>query len=416
MTAAGADRALLLSMRRLALDMGMLTGLTVAFGTGKESASFSVGLKREVRRAGGVFTGAPEPIDGDTVYDLASLTKLFTLVGVLQLMERGRLRPGDTLGGLDARFAGLSDCTVLDCLTYQAALQTPERIDAQPDAGSAERMVFMTRRVKAEGMKRYSDMNALLLKYALEAASGRAFFDYLSEYVLKPLGMGETWHRVPAARHHDLMDYALEHRVENGAYRVMEGPPPGLPHDPKARLLTGKGLPGHAGLFSTCGDMCKMAKGLLSGALLPPGRLFEIGVNRTGVLAVGGEYRQFLGMLCFAKSPVARLSEVPPWMGLRAFAFPGYTGNHLAMDPDNGVFDLFLGNRCHNRVSRIEPEEAAEALGLPDSGEGRVRWPDGRLVRSSFRYVYQKDRMLHAPVRDCLLARGWAEEAALFPF
>ena len=142
MTAAGADRALLLSMRRLALDMGMLTGLTVAFGTGKESASFSVGLKREVRRAGGVFTGAPEPIDGDTVYDLASLTKLFTLVGVLQLMERGRLRPGDTLGGLDARFAGLSDCTVLDCLTYRAALQTPERIDAQPDAESAERMVF----------------------------------------------------------------------------------------------------------------------------------------------------------------------------------------------------------------------------------------------------------------------------------
>ncbi len=415
MTAAAADRALLSSMRHLALDMGMLTGLTAAFGTGADSACFSVGLKREVVGGSGAFLDAPEPIGPDTVYDLASLTKLFTLVSVLQLMERGRLKPDDTLGRLDRRFSFLEDCAVMDCLTYQSTLKTPERVDAQPDAESAETMVFATRRVAAQGMKRYSDMNALLLKYMVEAASGRAFFEYLSEYVLNPLGMRETWHRVPAGRHKDLMDYGLEHRVERGTYWVMEAIPPGLPHDPKARLLSQRGLPGHAGLFSTAGDLCRLAGALLSGELLPRGALKQIGVNRTGFLTPDGSYRQFLGMLCFSKSPVARRSEVPPWMGLSAFAFPGYTGNHLALDPDAGVFDLFLGNRCHNRVSRIEPEEDAQNLGLTDSGEGFVLWPDGRRVRSSFRYVYQKDRLLHAPVRDCLLARGWAEEGKLFP-
>ena len=94
-------------------------------------------------------------------------------------------------------------------------------------------------------------------------------------------------------------------------------------------------------------------------------------------------------MLCFSKSPVARLSEVPSFMGLRAFALAGYTGNHLAIDPDLGVFDLFLGNRCHNRVSLVQPEEAAVSLGLSDQGDGQVLWPDGRPAASSFRYVYK---------------------------
>jgi hypothetical protein len=84
----------------------------------------------------------------------------------------------------------------------------------------------------------------------------------------------------------------------------------------------------------------------------------------------------------------------------------GYTGNHFALDPELGVFDIFLGNRCHNRVSRIVPETAAQALGLADDGSGSVCWPDGRQVLSSFQYIYKKDEMLHQPVYQCLLDSG----------
>ena len=137
-----ADRALQCSMRRLALEMGMLTGLTVAFGNKDHQDSFSAGLKREVARTPEGFTPAPESITEHTVYDLASLTKLFTLVSVLQLARRGKLRLEDTVGGVDPRFTRLKDCSVHDCLCYLAMLQTPERVDSQPDAKSAEAMVF----------------------------------------------------------------------------------------------------------------------------------------------------------------------------------------------------------------------------------------------------------------------------------
>ena len=99
----------------------------------------------------------------------------------------------------------------------------------------------------------------------------------------------------------------------------------------------------------------------------------------------------------------------------------------VAVDPPDGVAEfipVFHYRLCG--VKGIDPDdtracdhwrEAAEGMLLDVSGDYRyrVRWPDGRQVRSSFRYVHQKDRMLHVPVRDCLLVCGWAEEAALFP-
>ena len=167
----------------------------------------------------------------------------------------------------------------------------------------------------------------------------------------------------------------------------------------------GENLSGHAGLFSTSGDMCQFAMGLLSGTILPENMVNLIGQNRTGRIGEG-RYRQYMGLICFSKSPVRRLSEVPPWMGERAFALSGYTGNHIAIDPELGVFDLFLGNRCHNRLSLVEPPGAAADLGLSEDGSGEVMWPDGRRVKSSFQYVHHKDAMLHAPVYGCLKAAG----------
>jgi CubicO group peptidase (beta-lactamase class C family) len=196
----------------------------------------------------------------------------------------------------------------------------------------------------------------------------------------------------------------------DGVWQRLDGASPGLPHDPKARLLGrgGRSLTGHAGLFSTAEDMCRFACGLLSGKLLPLGVLRQVGKNRTGH-SLPGDYRQYLGQLCFSKSPVKKLSEVPSFMGERAFALSGYTGNHLAIDPDLGVFDLFLGNRCHFRLSQVKPEKAEAFLGLSDSGAGQVNWPGGYQVKSSVRYVYQKDSLLHAPVLACLHARGWID-------
>ncbi len=410
MSSIKADQVLKASMRELCEGKDMLTGLTVCYGNRKDFVTTSLGLKREVIFVNGVFEDAPEEVTDTTIFDLASLTKVYTLVSVLQFLEQGLIRLDDNIRDLDARFVHLDDCTVEDCLTYLACLRTDERVDAQKDAKTGREVLFSVRRVPVLlGERLYSDMNALVLQYVVEAVSGLQFFEYLKQHVLSPVGLFETWADVPKDRYADLMDYNFEHKWVNGVWQVTTDVTPGLPHDPKARLLKDKAhsLSGHAGLFATAGDVCRFVQAMLNGVYFSHDTLMQIGVNRTGYLTHEGQYRQFLGLLCFCRSPIQYKSEVPAWMGLRSFGQAGYTGNHLAVDPETGVFDLLLGNRCHNRLSQVIPEEGAKGLGLHEDGSGTVRLPDGRALKSSFRFIHQKDRLIHAPVRDCLLNRGW---------
>lgn len=67
-------------------------------------------------------------------------------------------------------------------------------------------------------------------------------------------------------------------------------------------------------------------------------------------------------------------------MGARSIGLSGFTGNHLSIDPDAERFVLFLGNRCHGRVSHIVPPEGMDltAYGLNARGVGLIKWNDGR--------------------------------------
>lgn len=398
-------------MAQLVTKLRMLTGLCVVYGNEREHGVQRLGLAQEVMQAeDGGFVACQRPLHERSLYDLASLTKLFTAVAVLQLVERGRLSLDDRMGDKDGRFPWLRDTSLYDLLTYQAVLRTPERVDAQPDRASALRQVFQIRRLDGpEPPKLYSDMHALVLKHLVEELSGRSFYDYLSAEVFTPSGMVETYSQVPEDRLADCLCYNYEHRIIHGEHVLITDAVPGLPHDPKARLLCdhGRDLQGHAGLFSTADDMARFAQALLRGELLHRDLLLQLGRNRTGQFGQGQRYRQYLGYLCFAKSADQHLSELPPWMDQRSFGFSGYTGNHIAIDPERMAFDIFLGNRCHNRLSMIEPRSDAARYPLADDGAGQLRWPDGRSVQSSFLYQYQKDRLLHQPVEQELLQRGW---------
>ena len=127
----------------------------------------------------------------------------------------------------------------------------------------------------------------------------------------------------------------------------------------------------------------------------------QIRVNRTGSLGGDSSYRQYLGYLCFPRA-VQRLSELLGWMG--AFGLSGYTGNHIAIDPDLGV-TMCSGNRCHNRVSTIEPAETPGA-GAGPRARGRLRGlTAGRSDQLSI--PVSKGWLLHQPVYRELRRRGW---------
>ena len=155
----------------------------------------------------------------------------------------------------------------------------------------------------------YSDMNAMAIKYIIEAKTGMSLFEAIRTWILSPAGMQETFAVVPEALRSRCVCYNYEHRIEGDNWILRTDVPCGAPHDPKALLLSngGRDLCGHAGLFSTRKDMVRFAQALLSGELLRPETLCEIGVNRTGFSHGDGTYRQYLGYLCFSKHIFAYL-------------------------------------------------------------------------------------------------------------
>lgn len=393
-------------------DTRMLTGITAAYGTAAHSESIIHGFAQEVSmNENGDFIPHLRPLCDDSLYDLASLTKLFTCVLAMRLVEQGMLSFNETIGKIDPRFIYLHDVTVLDVMSFQANLQTDGRIDTADHREEGLRRLFCSKRADLPKIRLYSDINAMVMKYVIEQKTGMAFFDSLKQHVLLPLGMTETFSHIPSDMTDRCVNYAYEHRIARDAYTLRTTPGIGQPHDPKALLLSdhGKDLCGHAGLFSSRRDMVKFAQGLLSGALLSRNSLRAIGTNYTGVDYGDGTHRQYLGLLCFTKHPNQVLSEVPAWMGAGAFGLSGFTGNHLSIDPDRQCFVLLLGNRCHNRVSNIQlsQSQTLSDFSLQENGTGYIPWPDGRHVPSSARYVYFKDERLNNPIYHRMQSLGW---------
>ena len=360
-----------------------------------------------VCEAGGrTETAMDGEVKENSVFDLASLTKLFTGLCALRLKEAGLLDPGRPVFSYDPRFTGLKDTTAEQLMSFTAELKTPGRIDECATREEALKCLFGTVSTGEPKGRHYSDIPSMVLKYVLEAAAGMPFMDCVRETVLERAGMTETWAKVPEERLCDCQEYDPEYRIMGGKRILRTGLVPGVPHDPKAAVIQAgtEDLCGHAGLFSTAADMTRFCRAVLEEKIVSSASLREMAVNRTGHPKPDGTYTQYLGYQCYVRHPDQYYSEIPRYMGRQAFGNAGFTGNHLSVDPEHGCFVFFLGNRVKGKLTMVQPE-AGKGLtdyGLNEDGSGIVTWEDGTRVPSSVKYVHQKDEHLHRTVAEVL--------------
>lgn len=369
-------------------ETGIMPGLSVACGT----------AERALTAHGGFADAAKNiPLTEDAIFDLASLTKLFTGLLVMRLNADGKLDLTRPVTAYAPQFTQLDKVSVDAVLGFEVGLTTPGRVDAAPSPEEALRLLYAIQPGEVTG-RAYSDMHAMVLRYVIEGAAGEGYSQLLQKCILGPLGMTNTYRVVPPELRHLCVSCDGEHRIERGKY-ILRRTEPGFPHDPKAARLFPDPC-GHAGLFSTRGDLVKLCQGLLKGEVIPREGLLAMSRNRTGYRREDGTYQQYLGAQCYVKHPVQRHSEVPPYMGEGAISLSGFTGHHISVDIERGLFALFLGSRCQNRLTVLLPE-AGKSLtdyGLNPDGTGQVLWPDGEWVRSSVEYVYHKDAHFHRAV------------------
>ena len=283
---------------------------------------------------------APEAMTEDTIFDVASLTKvLATAPAVMQLYEQGRFRLNDPVAKYLPQFGanGKQDITIRQLLTHYSGLPPDVSLE-DPWVGKEEglRRAFASTPVTAPGVQfRYSDINFIVLGALVEKISGLTLDQYQQRYLVQPLGVEHMQYLPPAAWRSRIAPTQYDHGV------MLRG----VVHDPTSRRMGG--VAGHAGLFCTAGDAAVYAQNLLDRLAGKPSRfpLRQLTLEKMttpGQPATGTALR---GLGWDIESPFSsNRGELFP---VGSFGHTGFTGTSIWMDPTSDTYVIFMSNAVY---------------------------------------------------------------------
>ncbi len=275
------------------------------------------------------------PMHADTVFDLASLTKVVATTTItLALASRGQLALGDPVAGYLPGFTACRDgrVTIAHLLTHTAGL--PDSRKFYRWCGSREELLSDLGQIPLDAPPGsrvvYSDLGFIALGEVVAAVAGEPLDAAVRRLVTGPLGMTATGFRPngPPDR------FAATERREDGTAWT------GTVHDENARLMGG--VAGHAGLFAPAADLARFAAWWTSDddAVVPAPRRRAATTCQTQ----GRGGRRGYGWVCPGDGFDILGGHWPP----TAVSHTGFTGTSLALDPATGRWVILLTNAVHS--------------------------------------------------------------------
>lgn len=378
-------------------------GMVFSYGTKNYRETVVIGNSQEVSLdENGNLVPDIKKMTEDTIFDLASITKLFTSISILKLIQEGKIKLTDKVIKYMPELSNLKDVTIFDLLSFRVPLSTVGRIDdAKTLEGAKEILKTMYINDKFPvNANPYSDMGAIVLKYVIENASGQRYYDYVCEWS-KEIGLSDTHASIPHYKLDRVASTNFETHIFADGKIVNHNYHLGEVNDPKARILKIQdNSTGHAGLFSTVSDMTKLARGIMGGQIIDKYYVEMMAENKTGRKYIEEEqekYVQYLGFLCYSKNPVLSSSEVFHALSGRSFASAGWAGNQLTIDPINELFFFMASNRTHNRVSRVLSSEYRDNAIVDSNGKKAIILPNGEIKIDSSRFAWDRDEFVVHP-------------------
>jgi len=274
-------------------------------------------------------------VNDETLFDIASITKMYTLLLTFKLEELGYLNMNQKITDLDNRFSGLEDFTIKDLVRMCGVLYTNGNVKDGADVNEANK-ILQTVYLKSNDRlnNTYTDLGMIVLSKVIEKIVSEklskqlSFDEIMSEYLFKPFGLDNT---IFNPENHNL--------AGNGNNL-------GLVHDPKARILGG--AVGSAGIFTNADDLAKLAREMYLMDYCNYDRMKNI---------VSPEHLKQMGTVIFPNSPqsnkgLAGIYQKNPdrankWLnplayGDNSFTAQGFTGAVASFDPKNKIHNSYL--------------------------------------------------------------------------
>ncbi|WP_329617954.1 serine hydrolase [Streptomyces brevispora] len=325
------------------------------------------------------------PMAEDTVFDLASVSKLFTSILAVQQIERGRLELEATVASYLPDFAGggKQDITIRQLLTHTSGFRAWIPLYTAPTREGKLALIWNEAPASPPGTAYlYSDLNLISLQLVLEKITGHTEDVLLREQITAPLGMHRTCYNPPASWKPKIAATEDARPPWSGLDRGLVW---GEVHDENAYSLDG--VAGHAGVFSCAWDLAILARTLLNGGVY--GRARILSAHSVDLLftdfntAFPGDAHG-LGFELYQHWYMGAMATP------RTAGHTGFTGTSLVLDPTTDSFLIVLGNSVHpvrNWRSGSAPRVAtanqlARAVAVPPA-RGRTAWFSGLASASS---------------------------------
>lgn len=275
------------------------------------------------------------PTQPGTVYDLASITKLFTATGVMQLVDEDKVQLDGAGATYLPEFAvnGKADIMVRQLLAHVAGLPNFRLWEATTRESHTQCLMAVTPEFQPGTALQYSDTNFLVLGKLIEAIDRSPLDRAIATRILDPLRLGQTGYGPLDVTTADIAATEDESDVGRGVVR-------GEVHDENAWFLGG--VAGHAGLFSTAQDLSVFGQTYLNGGvyagveLLKPGTVAEMTRNQIGHLGDRGLGWQLKASYYMGGSASSR-----------TYGHTGFTGTSIVIDPPRELVLVLLTNRVH---------------------------------------------------------------------
>ena len=270
-------------------------------------------------------------VDFDTVFDVASITKLYTLLLAFKLEELGLLDLNAKVVDLNPEFKGLGDFALNDLIKLFGELRTEGNV-AKASSYEEAYDIFKTLYLVSDDRTqvKYTDFGAMAIADTIEkvvsASLGKqmTYDEIMSKFLFEPLHLDSTMFRPKSD-------------IASG-----NGYGGSLPHDPKSRAL--QGITGHAGIFTNSEDLMKLSEALFNKKAFNAEHL-----KRLSEKTFEGVPKGNLGM--YLKHPDGyKITFNPPEFSRDSFTMQGWSGSIASFD---------LGNQIHNSllVNAIEQDD-----------------------------------------------------------
>jgi len=278
------------------------------------------------------------PVTPTTIYDIASLTKMFTATAALRLYDKRLIDLDASVCAYLPAFRA-HNVTIRHLLTHTSGLDLRLSTLCRNGRDALLAVVYNTLPAHPPGSSvAYTNINSLLLGEIVATVCNQPLDRAIDELVCQPLGLHYTGFCPDPALLACIAPTEFDHEWRGCLVH-------GAVHDESAYALGG--VAGHAGLFSTASDLWMFCRAWLpptddraAGAFLRPETMALATTNHTPGLT------QACGLGWMIDRPNF-MGPAPPG----SFGHTGFTGPALVIIPQYRAIIVVLSNRVHPRRS-----------------------------------------------------------------